>query len=327
MHRDCGTRLFNSITVLLTMILLNSHLAQCVAGTYSSAVLADGPVAYYRLGETSGTVAANSSANGATLDGTYVNFGVSQPSPHTPSTIGQPGPRPGDLSGLNSIQGFESDNIGIRSGANGTAPSTSAQVEVPDNSLLDITGALTLEAWVFRNDTQASTGNNEGIVGKFTGTAAPTNQRSYVLYYNQPSSRIEFVVNGTGLSTGNKLLNTGTNLPTGSTGGWTYLAAVFEPGVRMSVYMNGVSIGEKTTDLPTGAFSGSAPLWIGRQFSNASNVSFEGLIDEVAVYDRALTPAQILAHYQAAIPEPCGIVLAVVGMAWISFWRLRRTAS
>ncbi len=35
------------------------------AGNYSTAVLADNPVAYYRLGEMSGTTAANSSANGA----------------------------------------------------------------------------------------------------------------------------------------------------------------------------------------------------------------------------------------------------------------------
>src|SRR4051812_1334419 len=46
---------------------------------YSSAVLALSPIAYYRLGESSGTTAADSSGNG--LNGTY-NGGV---------TLGQPG--------------------------------------------------------------------------------------------------------------------------------------------------------------------------------------------------------------------------------------------
>ena len=341
MHRDCGTRLFNSITVLLTMILLNSHLAQCVAGTYSSAVLADGPVAYYRLGETSGSVAANSSANGSALDGAYTNFGASQTLPSTPSSMNQFGPRPGDSSGSNTILGFESDNIGIRSGAN-----ANAQVEIPDNNLLDITGTapvppgytpgLTLEAWVYRNDLpQANSTNTEGIVGKFVGSPAGNNNRSYVLYYNpRGTPNIGFIVNtstpaGTAGAAANSVdHSTGVTLPAGSTNGWTYLAAVFEPGVRMSVYLNGVSIGEKTTGVPNvPLFGGTGPLWIGRQFSLAAGTSFEGLIDEVAIYDKALTPAQILSHYQAATPEPCGVVLAVVGMAWISFWRLRRTAS
>src|SRR5215831_14920886 len=52
---------------------------------YSSAVLADHPVAYYRLGETSGTTAVDSSGNGS--NGTYVG-GVA---------LGQPGALlPGD---------------------------------------------------------------------------------------------------------------------------------------------------------------------------------------------------------------------------------------
>lgn len=276
-------------------ILLSASTAQ--ASPYSDAVLADGPVAYYRLGETSGSVAANSSIHGAALDGTYLNFGAgSSPS----STIGQVGPRPGDPSGSSAIQGFESDNIGIRSAAN-----ANAQVEVPDNNLLDITGALTLEAWVRRDDAQASNGNNEGIVGKFTGTASPTNQRSYDLYYNSRTGTglpsIGFILNTTGVAGGNVDFSTAIDIPAGSTGGWAYLAAVYEPNVRMSVYLNGVSIGEKTTGLPAASlFAGTAPLWIGRQFSSATNTSFEGLIDEVAVYDKALSAAQVAAHYSAA---------------------------
>jgi hypothetical protein len=148
-----------------------------------------------------------------------------------------------------------------------------------------------------------------------------------MLYYNSRTGTglpsIGFILNTTGASSGNVDFPTGVNIPAGSTSGWTYLAAVYEPGVRMSVYMNGVSIGEKTTALPGAAlFSGTAPLWIGRQFSNATNTAFEGLMDEAAVYDKALTPAQILAHYQAAlVPEPSAALLALLAMMATLFCR------
>lgn len=277
------------------------------AGTYSTAVLADNPVAYYRLGEATGTVAANSSAAGMSLDGNYVNFGAMPNAPLTPSLMGQPGPRPGNTSGTMFISdGFEANNLGIRSGANGTAPSLPAQVEVPDNGALDITGAMTLEAWVYR-DPQAVNGNNEGIVGKYLGSPTGTNERSYCLYYNSrivsgTSPSIGFVLSDTGTFKAGYDLSVPMNIPLGTEGGWTYLAATFVPGTRMALFVNGQLAIERTDPLgiPLSVWSGAAPLWIGRQFNpTASNVSFEGGIDEVAIYNTALSDATILAHYQA----------------------------
>ena len=293
------------------------------ASLYSSAVLADSPVAYYRLGETSGAGAANSSAAGASLDGNYVNFAVLQTAPATPSTLAAAGPRPGDASGSAAIVGLEADNLGIRSGAN-----ANAQVEVPDNALLDLTGAMTLEAWVRRDDVQAVNGNNEGIIGKFVGS---TNQRSYALYYNPRTTSggptLGFVLNTTGTSAGNVDLVAGVNLPTGTDAGWVHLAAVYEPSVRMTLYLNGLPVAEKVSGLPAASvFAGTAPLWIGRQFSAASNTSFEGLIDEVAIYDKALSGEQVLAHYEAAtVPEPSSLGMAMFGP--VAFALKRRTRS
>lgn len=267
------------------------------ASPYSDAVLADDPVAYYRLNETGGTVAANSSTAGSALDGTFTNFNLTVP----PSTLGDLGPRPGDSSGAGSIDGLELDNFAIQS-----SPNLDAQVEVPDNDLLDITGALTLEAWVYR-DEQTNASNNEGIVGKYVGNlfGVPEDNRSFLLFYDPrgETPSIGFYVGTDGTASSLTLLDTETDLPLGADGGWTHLAAVYEPNVRMSVYMNGVSIGEKTDELPTqDLFSGTAPLWIGRNWRNdVSNTAFEGRIDEVAVYDTALTSEQILAHYLAAV--------------------------
>ncbi len=42
---------------------------------------------------------------------------------------------------------------------------------------------------------------------------------------------------------------------------------------------------------------------------------FDGLIDEVAVYNYALSEERILAHFAAAIPEPSSVAMVVVGAA------------
>jgi hypothetical protein len=296
--------MFNRLLIAAPAIFATAVCASNLnASPYSDAVLASNPVAYYRLGETSGTTAVNSSAAGATLDGTYTNFDVVPASPATPSLINQTGPRPGNPSGTRFIStGFEADNVAIRSGANGTAPSLAAQVDVADNAALDITGALTLEAWVYR-DPQAVNGNNEGIVGKYLGTPTGTAERSYCLYYDSrgTSPKVGFVLSDTGAFKSGYDLATTTNIPLGSAEGWFHVAATYVPGTRMAVFLNGAMIAERLDPLgiPLALHSGTANLWIGRQFSMASNVSWEGLIDEVAVYNTALSDATILAHYNA----------------------------
>jgi hypothetical protein len=88
---------------------------------YSSAVLADHPVAYYRLGETSGTTAVDSSGNGN--NGTYVG-GVA---------LGQPGALlPGDTDPAAGFNGSSTYVLGPSAGA------------------LDFSGTqMTLEAWIY----------------------------------------------------------------------------------------------------------------------------------------------------------------------------------
>src|SRR5712671_4787956 len=92
----------------------DSHAA---ASTYSSAVLADAPAGYWRLGESSGTTAADSAGHNA---GTYVG-GV---------TLGQAGALSGD-----------SDTSVVLDGSIAT-------VQIPDAAALDPTTQITLEAWI-----------------------------------------------------------------------------------------------------------------------------------------------------------------------------------
>jgi hypothetical protein len=322
-----GFRAFRASCIALLMYTAAASATPAIASPYSDAVLADNPVSYHRLQETSGTTAANSSTAGAILDGSTASFSTAQTAPRTQPQIGQLGPRPTDtISGM-PLLGFESNNVGIQSTAN-----VDAQVAVNDHANLDITGALTLEVWVKKNATTVVKGNNEGIVSKFVGTG---DQRSFALAVTDPSTgtggALQFIINngsppvipptpGTNAASVVYTVPATTYaLPAG--GEWVHIAAVYVPSTSMTLYVNGSVIGTPLiTGVPASIFSGTAPLWIGRQHGGATtplgSVSFEGLIDEVAVYAEALSPERIAAHYQAAfVPEPSSYVLAIFGLA------------
>ena len=71
--RSGGAGALRVLVVLLVgaVILLGGGRADAVTSSYADEVLADSPVGYWRLGETSGTAAADSSPNG--LGGVYTN--------------------------------------------------------------------------------------------------------------------------------------------------------------------------------------------------------------------------------------------------------------
>ena len=89
-------------------------------------ILADEPAGYWRLGETSGSVAANSGSLGSAGNGQLL----------VGATPGVPGPRP------SAFSGFEPNNLAARfDGAGG-------RVEIPYSPELNPGDAFTVEAWV-----------------------------------------------------------------------------------------------------------------------------------------------------------------------------------
>lgn len=276
------------------------------AGPYSDAVLADGPIAYYRLEETAGTTAANI-GSGAGIDATYVNIGTELNS----SLIGQVGPRPGDNAGAFLIDGFETDNRSLflsptldSAATDDTFPR--AEVSVPDGtgtSPLALSGGFTLEAWIKHSGDTIGAGNHEGILGRYRQTQnGPA--RSYVLYYDSTAETVAGTGPGLGIAyspDGNfQASNSVEFLGPITVGEWTHVAAVFEPFVRMELYVNGISIGEVGGVIGGPLYTGEGDFWIGQQFNGDDAWSFQGNIDEVAVFDRALSDAEIAAHFAAA---------------------------
>ena len=124
-------------------------------------------------------------------------------------------------------------------------------------------------AWIGRNDGQPP---SEGYLG-----------------YIDPSGPL-YMIERT--DSGTKIYTNGNTAPANGT--WAYVVVTYAPGVGSIVWVNGqagptstndVSLAGATSDFIIGAENGGATSW------------WAGEIDEVAVYNYALSAARIQAHY------------------------------
>jgi hypothetical protein len=77
------------------------------------------------------------------------------------------------------------------------------------------------------------------------------------------------------------------------TGEWSHVVAGYD-GRRMTLAVDGRLVAERTSDVPVSALT----TRIGANHNGY--LEWDGLLDEVALYDRALTPAEAAKHYDAA---------------------------
>lgn len=181
------------------------------------------------------------------------------------------------------------------------------QISIPSNPSVSPTKAVTVEAWIYPK-VIANAQDGSAIVAK--GTGANFNDAHYELLLisslipNVHGLFFRLAGHSTVDSSDNvaKSYIYGGNIPLNS---WSHVAGTYDGSV-MSLYLNGLQImsqpasgGPITTD--------SKPLMIGvRQVqSTATGKShFNGKIDEVAVYDRALTATEIQARYLRGAVQP-----------------------
>ena len=251
---------------------------------YPSTVLSQGPVGYWRLNETTPPpappiLATNIGSVGAAGDGLYSNANR--------------GVQPGAI---------VSEPTEGAVGFNGIAGSTN-RVRIPFASQWNPSGPLTVEFWA--KPAQTSTLGCPAASVEFI--ASPQLQRNGWLFYQGDTS----------LQTGNGWLfrqynndiSAGpvlTNLSSANadmaldTNQWYHVVGVYD-GTNISIYVNGALGGTTPFDnTPRPNTNSTIPLTFGARADGASGAfEWAGLIDEAAVYDAALSPAQIMAHYQA----------------------------
>jgi len=159
-------------------------------------------------------------------------------------------------------------------------------VEIPDKPSLDIMDEITIEAWIHCYDSY----DNQELISKVT---FGTNQRSYELALGPDNKvRVAFTTDGTAdtwkKSTDNKI--------SVSKNQWTHAVGIYD-GQTFYVYINGISDG--STDIGEYTiFSSSSPLSIGRHGMDGRRF-FNGIIDEIRIYNRALSPEEIKQHYES----------------------------
>jgi len=152
---------------------------------------------------------------------------------------------------------------------------TNAWATVPDSNTLDLTTGMTIEAWV-RPSTSGGTNWQTAVVKEQTGNLA------YGIYENTNQGKPEaevFVGGATHAVNGTSALPAGT---------WSHLAATYD-GSTIKLYVNGAVVSQVAAS--GSIITSTAPLRIGG--NNIWGERFTGLIDEVRVYNRALTAGEI----------------------------------
>lgn len=227
---------------------------------YRDVVLADSPVSYWRLDETSGTTAGDSAGSNP---GTY--SGVT-------------------LAGTSLIARDSDAAISFP-----VAGDATHNVQVADSTSLNFTGSFSLECW-FQSSSAIV---NEFLVGKgFGSNGNPWQEWSLG---TDASGFWSVAVSNAGTLT----QISAASAP--SLGVPHHIALVFTSGSKVELFGDGVSLSSAAVAFAAVSHY-SQPVTFGvlnRGGTYVSGVPAGTVIDEVAVYNTALTAAQVLAHYTA----------------------------
>jgi hypothetical protein len=293
--------------------------AAAAQATYMETVMANNPIGYWRLGETSGTTVNNSGSAGSALNGTAGSTML----------LGNlsPGALPSDV------------NRGSTCNANnvpGEGGGYTGYAEVPYNSAFDfgIEDGFTVEAWV--KPSNPANGVMQAIAGHFNSGVDDAGYNISAIKnatYFIPDKAVPDVQIGD--KAGNYLIcYADVDLADGV---WHHVAFTHAAGTTGSagvkIYVDGTL--RTNLVLSSGTLSDittSVPLDLGaRGPMNQPNANpLVGGLDEVAIYASELSGADIAGHYahrnDICTPEPSTVVLLTTGLIGLLAyaWRKRR---
>jgi hypothetical protein len=246
---------------------------------FPQAVLADHPRNYFRLDEAGGTVSYDYAGG---LNGTYTNTA---------------------LGAFGYTSGFA-----VQSDPTETAPSFGGAADSYDGNVpayLDFASptntsvAFSIEAWLNSYGAQPSTDAGLVTIGYgFGGEEFAFDCGGHV----GPNRTVRFYINdasggnhGVAATNGNVLADSN----------WHHVVAVCdEVGGLVSIYVDGVLNNSVNITPGKGIHSLTAPLAIGSRLSSPTATTydnqFSGSIDDVAIYNTALSAGQVMNHYLAA---------------------------
>jgi hypothetical protein len=255
----------------------SSAAARCPAqpdDAYSRAVLADYPVAYFRLGEAGGTTLCDSAP--AAVNGTYAT-----------------GATHGVLGALASDPAATAASVAAPSAGIGTG-----------GAGLTGHGSFTLEGWFQRvgpiqsqvlvDMGQAATGAIAGLATRSAPGASTASELAVDLY----GTSLVWKTATVGVDVFDKH--------------WHFLVIAFDARTdRFTAYVDGIGLGSRHA--PSAVDLAAGPIRLGYWTDTTVNRPFVGAAEEIAVFDSALGAVEVHAQYAASGAPPKGGVTPVLG--------------
>jgi len=262
-----------------TLVYTAGLLSQTIPGAERTGL----PTTYLRLNDPAYSPANNSGTAGFVANGSLVMTTNIQAGPQTPSYVG--------FDALNSSLPLD----GVKQWASlGNPPA------------LNISGQITLEAWiqpgtpglpmeriVSHGPDTVTTYPAQGFPGAITNTSEVfLSVDGYGAAYSVGCAQYSAA---TGVTTTYEASAAASILDFGSSA-WVHLVGTYD-GAYWNLYTNGVLAAKQAA--ATGALAVNSGDWAIGSTGNGWADNFTGNIDEVAVYSKALSPAQVASHYLA----------------------------
>ena len=250
------------------------------APAYADEVLADGPVAFYRFSETSGSSVADAAGD---HPGEASDTGVD---------LGADGPDAAGLGAGNSAAAFDRGEDGVvRLGADLTASLAGAS-------------AVTLEFWLEVTPDVLSGFKNENLTPVFVGTAKGNGITTGV---NASTRNGRLRVGGR--SRGGDGYQAGQYVKLDPyAGGFVHVVGVVDFAQNtITTYLDGERVDESSAEFKADAFEpGDRPAAVGAVLDGEGGATngHHGRIDEVAFYAEALAADRVAAHHAAGSGAP-----------------------
>ena len=161
-----------------------------------------------------------------------------------------------------------------------------------DQTGLDITGDISFSKWLKLEQLPSTAGASFDLITKWNGTG---NQRGYRLGVNT-DNKLYFFYSGDGISNTN-IVTTGAVFDAGDVGNWVHLVITADVSDQdIKVYKDTVSQAGTITGTQSAIYNNTSEFQVGG--IHVLTVYYDGLMDDVCVFSRVLTDAEILKIYK-----------------------------
>lgn len=291
------------VSILCVIAVVTAALCGITNADYADIILADGPVAYWQLDETD---------NDSDIIERTGNVGPGEFFDEGGLSVGNSGA----IVGEEGTSVFFSESFGFGCGG------LCGRGSVPVGGVLDLTEDISLEAW-FRIEPSPEEvlpqaafprifhyNNFDG--GQYSFGVVGQDNAGFEGVNTVWASRGDGSPDATNLDTAFTLAAEAEAIELEDTLDWYHFVALISDNTA-ELYLNGQNLGELTDADPVFWQAEQASIGARLQSDEVSVVqSFPGSIDELAIYDKLLTPEQILHHYNVGIGEagePCDVNL------------------